>query len=201
MSMQRRPETGADSSTGLPVLTAGQHLVPEDGACLMEYTSVLAGERFTDRPRCTDPVVASLARLVNDATSDHARHRLAPLAADLAASARMDGVGTASLVLSVLLAARDASTGAHALDHRIRRAQRRVSASCRGGPRSACLRLVQPLTRRGPRQRDLEAAVAATGSLPTADRDLALYAMLLIGLARGAVEAPHRAVRTAPRRV
>jgi len=49
----------------------------------MEYTSVLAGERFSDSPACTDPVLAALARAVNDYTGDSARQRLAPLAGDL----------------------------------------------------------------------------------------------------------------------
>ena len=42
----------------------------------MEYASWLAGERWSDHPRCTHPLLASLARLVNDHTSDSARSRL-----------------------------------------------------------------------------------------------------------------------------
>ncbi|HEY2204782.1 MAG TPA: hypothetical protein VGH99_09950, partial [Pseudonocardia sp.] len=52
---------------GLPGLEAGSHARPEQGACLLEYVSVLAGERFSDRPRCVDRRLASLARAVNDA--------------------------------------------------------------------------------------------------------------------------------------
>jgi hypothetical protein len=44
----------------------------------MEYASVLAGERWSDHPACTHPAVASLARLVNDCTSDDARSQLVP---------------------------------------------------------------------------------------------------------------------------
>lgn len=51
---------------GMPVLRGGKHRRPEDGSCLMEYVSVLAGERFSDRPRCTAPVLARLARHAND---------------------------------------------------------------------------------------------------------------------------------------
>lgn len=69
--------------TALPILSRGKHRRPRHGACLMEYTSVLAGERFSDSPRCTDPVLAAVARCVNDYSSDAARQRLAPLAADL----------------------------------------------------------------------------------------------------------------------
>jgi hypothetical protein len=45
----------------------------------MEMASVLAGERWSDHPRCTHPLLAELARLVNDATDDHRRHELAVL--------------------------------------------------------------------------------------------------------------------------
>jgi hypothetical protein len=45
----------------------------------MEYASFLAGERWSDHPRCTHPLVAVVARLVNDHTSDRARQRLTPL--------------------------------------------------------------------------------------------------------------------------
>ncbi|MBX9247109.1 hypothetical protein ICW40_20155, partial [Actinotalea ferrariae] len=62
---------------GLPLLSAGRHRRPRHGACLMELVSVLAGERWSDGPRCTHPVLARLARLVNDATSDAARPVLA----------------------------------------------------------------------------------------------------------------------------
>ncbi|WP_240645791.1 hypothetical protein [Georgenia sp. SYP-B2076] len=45
----------------------------------MELASFLAGERWSDHPSCTHPLLAHLARLVNDFTSDAARPRLAPL--------------------------------------------------------------------------------------------------------------------------
>jgi hypothetical protein len=69
--------------TALPILAAGRHRSPRHGACLMEYTSVLAGERFSDSPKCTDPVLAAVARAVNDYSSDDARQRIAPYAGDL----------------------------------------------------------------------------------------------------------------------
>lgn len=73
--------------TGLPALEAGSHTRPEQGACLLEYVSVLAGERFSDRPRCVDRRLASLARAVNDALDDTARPRLALLAPALIGTA------------------------------------------------------------------------------------------------------------------
>jgi hypothetical protein len=42
----------------------------------MEFASYLAGERWSDHPSCTDPVLATLARAVNDLISDGRRDRL-----------------------------------------------------------------------------------------------------------------------------
>jgi len=64
---------------GIPVLSAGRHRTPRRGACFMELASVLAGERWSDHPSCTHPLLAHLARLVNDHTSDGGRQQLAPL--------------------------------------------------------------------------------------------------------------------------
>ncbi len=63
----------------LPMLSRGKHRTPADGGCFMEFASYLAGERWSDHPSCTHPLLASLARLVNDAVSDHRRPALAPL--------------------------------------------------------------------------------------------------------------------------
>jgi hypothetical protein len=41
--------------------------------------SYLAGERWSDHPGCTHPLVATVARLVNDYTTDEHRSRLADL--------------------------------------------------------------------------------------------------------------------------
>jgi hypothetical protein len=45
----------------------------------MEVASVVAGERWSDHPRCAHPVLAAAARSVNDLTSAAELHRLAPL--------------------------------------------------------------------------------------------------------------------------
>lgn len=63
----------------MPVLSAGKHRNPRKGACFMELAAFLAGERWSDHPRCTHPLLAALARSVNDLTSDTNRSRLAPL--------------------------------------------------------------------------------------------------------------------------
>lgn len=64
---------------GMPVLARGRHLTPRRGACFMELASLLAGERWSDHPSCTHPLLGQLARQVNDHTSDAGRQRLAPL--------------------------------------------------------------------------------------------------------------------------
>ena len=63
----------------LPVLSRGKHRSPRKGACFMELASYLAGERWSDHPACTHSLLASVARLVNDHTSDDGRPRLAEL--------------------------------------------------------------------------------------------------------------------------
>ena len=63
----------------LPVLSRGKHRNPRRGACFMELASFLAGERWSDHPSCTHPLLAEVARNVNDRTSDADRPRLAPL--------------------------------------------------------------------------------------------------------------------------
>jgi len=63
----------------VPVLSRGKHRGPRQGACFMELASYLAGERWSDHPVCTHPLLAALARDVNDYTSDAGRARLLPL--------------------------------------------------------------------------------------------------------------------------
>jgi hypothetical protein len=45
----------------------------------MEFASYLAGERWSDHPACTHPMLANLARLVNDCSSDASRGELVVL--------------------------------------------------------------------------------------------------------------------------
>jgi hypothetical protein len=65
--------------TDVPVLSRGKHRNPRRGACFMEYASFLAGEAWSDHPSCTHPLLASIARHVNDCTTDANRSRLAPM--------------------------------------------------------------------------------------------------------------------------
>jgi len=63
----------------MPVLSRGKHRNARRGACFMEMASFLAGERWSDHPACTHPLLANLARLVNDTVSDRLRPQLIPL--------------------------------------------------------------------------------------------------------------------------
>jgi hypothetical protein len=45
----------------------------------MEYASLLAGTAWSDQPDCTHPLLALVAREVNDETSEAGRGELAPL--------------------------------------------------------------------------------------------------------------------------
>ena len=63
----------------VPQLSRGKHRNPRKGACFMELASYLAGERWSDHPACTHPLLATLARLVNDHTTDAGRAELVEL--------------------------------------------------------------------------------------------------------------------------
>ena len=58
----------------LPVISAGKHSSASEGACVMEYVSMLAGEPFSDTPSCTHPALARAAQTANDRLPDGERH-------------------------------------------------------------------------------------------------------------------------------
>jgi hypothetical protein len=51
-------------------LSKGRHDSPDRGACVMELSSMLAGERFSDHPRTVCPVIAGFLRGYNDLLPD-----------------------------------------------------------------------------------------------------------------------------------
>jgi hypothetical protein len=57
-------------------LGRGSHRSPEHGACVMELSSMLAGERFTHRPASVCFVIAELLRSYNDGVDDERRQGL-----------------------------------------------------------------------------------------------------------------------------
>jgi hypothetical protein len=79
----------------------------------MELASLLAGERWSDHPACTHPLLAAVARHVNDHTSDAGRQRLTGLipsvigltGEDLHIDARI-ALGSATMALPVVAAER-----------------------------------------------------------------------------------------------
>ncbi|GAA1058062.1 hypothetical protein GCM10017608_04650 [Agromyces luteolus] len=86
----------------VPILSTGRHRSPRRGACFMEFASFLAGEHWSDHPKCTHGTLAHLARLVNDRTSDAGRARLTPLIPSVV------GLTSDDPLLDVLLAVRAA---------------------------------------------------------------------------------------------
>ena len=109
---------------GLPVLEAGAHRDARSGSCVMEYVSVLAGERFSDRPRCTHPAVAALAWQVNDAVADRTRRELARRAPALIGAGRDRTTPVRPLVLAAVARAGLALDPEHRF---FRRLDRRVA--------------------------------------------------------------------------
>ena len=174
---------------GLPVLQSGGHLVPEDGACLMEYVSVLAGCTFSDHPPCTAPSLAAVARLVNDACTDAGRQGLATVAPELAETGS-GGASTTAAVVSAVVRAADRATGGTAVPRRhVRRAQRRCERVAGTGPLAGVARCLDLLHRLGPAQRRLDVAIAALGRLPESERDAALLGVLTAAIAAATASA------------
>jgi hypothetical protein len=62
-------------------LSKGKHTSPEQGACVMELASMLAGERFSDHPRSVSRPIASFLRGYNDLIDDDRRQDLYAYAA------------------------------------------------------------------------------------------------------------------------
>src|SRR5579875_1078486 len=91
-------------------LSPGRHRRGSE-TCLMELTAVLAGERKTDGPACTDPVLAALARAVNDVTTDDNRQRLIRLIPDLIGACGADESLRRSVVRRSLLTALPYASG------------------------------------------------------------------------------------------
>ena len=73
-------------------LSQGKHRDPDHGACVMELASMLAGEPFSDRPRCVDPVIAGFLRTYNDGVDEVRRQSLYPLAAAVVGTRSTGGV-------------------------------------------------------------------------------------------------------------
>jgi hypothetical protein len=67
-------------------LGRGKHASPDEGACVMELASMLAGEPFSDHPVSVCPVIGSFLRADNDSIDDDRRQDLYPYAAEAVGS-------------------------------------------------------------------------------------------------------------------
>src|SRR6201987_3680512 len=63
-------------------LGPGRHPRPGGVVCVMELASMLAGERFGDRPASVCPVIGAILRAYNDNVDDRRRQDLYRFAAD-----------------------------------------------------------------------------------------------------------------------
>lgn len=63
----------------ITTLAHGAHDSIEDGACAMEAVAYIAGEPWSDHPRCACPVIGAFIRSWNDGLKDDERHILLPL--------------------------------------------------------------------------------------------------------------------------
>ena len=70
-----------DTSYQTVSIGRGRHSSPERGACVVELSSMLAGERFTDHPESVCPVIAGFLRGYNDLLPDGDHDELYPYAA------------------------------------------------------------------------------------------------------------------------
>lgn len=164
----------------MPVLGRGKHRSPRKGACFMEFASYLAGERWSDHPACTHPLLARLARLINDYTSDTERQHLVGLvpsvvgltsddarvdlrialraavtALPVVAEERQRTMALTVVVANRLLAVLDGRPAGH-LDDASRRALARAPMAARWAYEHACS---MPVSLRGFRRRGAPAAV------------------------------------------
>lgn len=70
----------------------GKHSSPDEGACVMELASLLAGEPFSDRPVSVCPVIGSFLRAYNDSIDDDRRQDLYAYASKVVGSRGSDAL-------------------------------------------------------------------------------------------------------------
>ena len=186
-----------DTSSGQrpPSLSRGAHLSPEDGTCLMEAVAMAADLPFSDAPACIPALLAHLARLANDASSESGRQPLSTLIPALVATRTDDSRQAARVAAHVALACTTfglAQRPTLLLAWLHRRAAREVQLegperSAAGRPLAAAhasrrARIRRRLFVSGPGARAVEAAVDTCLRLPLRERDAALSALLQASL-------------------
>lgn len=123
-----------------PPIARGRHTGPDDGACLMELASMLAGEPWSDSPQAVHPVLASVARAVNDRVGDDTRSRLARLVPLMLHTDRTGLAGCAAVVAACAGAALDTEDCDMATRCGLEAARRRARRILGGRALSARLR-------------------------------------------------------------
>lgn len=78
-------------------LARGKHSSPRHGACVMELASMVAGERFSDRPRSVSPVIGAFLRGYNDLVDDRRRQDLIRYASEVVGTAASEKVELARI--------------------------------------------------------------------------------------------------------
>jgi len=87
------------------LLSAGGHVHPRKGGCLLELVSAVPGGRWNAHPDPVDPVLGVLARAVNDRTSSAQRPALAQLIPWLACMPRTGRAEATAAVVTTAAAA------------------------------------------------------------------------------------------------
>lgn len=76
-------------------LSRGRHRSAREGTCVAELVSMLAGERYSDRPKCSCPALTAFLRGYNDGLDDDRRQDLIALAPELVGTRRGEAWTTA----------------------------------------------------------------------------------------------------------
>jgi hypothetical protein len=158
---------------------------------MMAAASWLAGEPWSDHPRCTHPSLAAIARLVNDACTQTGRDRLLHLVPDLIGLRGRKPDLAPALVLLCTETARHQAPGGRAarLAARAdsRRAARRLQRLRHGGPLARWTRLTDRLYARTVVERVAARTVAqlSAATTATADEDLLDLLRQALQLSRG----------------
>ena len=189
--------TQTPQPTGTPI-GAGGHLSPDEGLCLMEAVSVYAHQPWSDSPACTHPLVAHVARLVNDMSSETGRQPLLEYVPVLAHSHTDDPTAFPRIAAAcTLVALRHRPTPALTWHHRVamwRLAEHHTHIGPRNAANSAAdatpqwLHAIAWLYARGPAFRAVEAAVSVTQKLAPEHRDSVLRSLLENALAQAAAD-------------
>lgn len=164
----------------VPLLGRGNHLHPRRGGCLTEVVGALCGGPWADGSAFVDPVLAAVARTVNDLTTDRSRPALAQFIPWLVTPAPADASAGVELAVAVASVAVPFA-GLHALDRLLNAIDETAALADVDGEGSGLLarhrsrRHAIKLIRR---------AAAAVAQAPADSRDDGLRQLLIGGINR-----------------